>query len=870
MKFKLLNFSLIIILLLFTLILFPLEVSGDCFCDLSDQFVLEDSTDLSIVYDSLSLDCNGSVIRLVSYNNLNYILDYTVEDQLVISDLTQDYFDNGLDVILSCDGVNFNFSLEITSVNDPPILEIEDMEVSEGELFLNNIDLRDYVTDVDDDEFIFSLIEENEVNCTISGNYLNLDYSSGWNGITYCTIQVEDMAGAIDNDTFKITVVDLTPPIISGAINSYTGKDWAIISWNTNENSTSEVYYGISSADYIYSKVVSNFTKTHIVNITNLLPSTRYYFKVKSEDYFENYAESSEHKLNTVEDLTPPEIEILSKTGKIELTSINVSVETNKNSYCKYSEVDEDYDLMTNSMSTNNNLVHFFIKSGLKEDEINKYYVRCIDFYNNKNLESKEISFYYYESDVEEIYYSSSSSIDNSLISNDNLMVDLKKRWFKVNKLELLEWEINDSDFSLMKILLKSHLNQNKLELVLRKILSPISRFRHKDIVYEYFGLIVDIGDERRLFGDLEFKVDKRWALANNINKNQIRLFVNNNEWKELETHFKNEDRDYYYFYSMFDTLGLFAISYDPDYVYVEEKLISNRNNNLKNNILKSNDSGMVNEIEIVNETGLLDLEITKQSDELLHDYLTEEDILLLMMQEEKELELDYPKSNDFDWVTILAIILFLFSITGSIILFFRLRGNYKRVIPKEKNKNNFMINNQLNNYFDNPTNYDAIQKIVDNHHQHLSNKQMNNRDEIYDSNNILNNISNKNVIKNDLDYELDKSLNSKEFIKNELKKTYDEIKQKLSNPKSDINLNNKISDKKLSSIENFIVNKFISEGIKKGLSKDMLIQKLKRKGYNEEKISMVYDSMNKTLMLNKKLKDIHDKIRVMVNHEKL
>jgi hypothetical protein len=82
---------------------------------------------------------------------------------------------------------------------------------------------------------------------------------------------------------------DTTAPVIS-SVNSSPLQTEATVTWLTNENSNSTVFYSTTSASLDVNATAtprvskSSMTKDHSVKIENLATSTTYYFKVASKD----------------------------------------------------------------------------------------------------------------------------------------------------------------------------------------------------------------------------------------------------------------------------------------------------------------------------------------------------------------------------------------------------------------------------------------------------------------------------------------------------------------------------------------------------------------------------------------------------------
>ncbi|RLJ03959.1 MAG: hypothetical protein DRP08_02685, partial [Candidatus Aenigmatarchaeota archaeon] len=114
------------------------------------------------------------------------------------------------------------------------------------------------------------------------------------------TATAEILANQTTTLNFQL-IKDTTPPVISNITVSSITSHSAVISWETNELSTSLVKYGTTSGFYPYSKEDTSYTTYHSITLTNLQPNTTYYFVVNSTDKANNSAQSTEHSFKTKE-----------------------------------------------------------------------------------------------------------------------------------------------------------------------------------------------------------------------------------------------------------------------------------------------------------------------------------------------------------------------------------------------------------------------------------------------------------------------------------------------------------------------------------------------------------------------------------------
>lgn len=83
-------------------------------------------------------------------------------------------------------------------------------------------------------------------------------------------------------------------------VSAHALDETVIISWDTDEPSTSQVVYGLTSALGLSTPLQTHYTNSHVVFIGDLLAGTIYYYKVFSKDPSGNQAESATFAFTTL------------------------------------------------------------------------------------------------------------------------------------------------------------------------------------------------------------------------------------------------------------------------------------------------------------------------------------------------------------------------------------------------------------------------------------------------------------------------------------------------------------------------------------------------------------------------------------------
>lgn len=116
-------------------------------------------------------------------------------------------------------------------------------------------------------------------------------------------VKSKDPAGNLvvsDDFTFRTLAPDTTPPAIANVAAGNITASSAVISWETNEASDSQVEYGLTSAYGFATPVAGERVTSHQVVLSGLAAGTTYHFRVKSTDADGNQASSDDFTFTTL------------------------------------------------------------------------------------------------------------------------------------------------------------------------------------------------------------------------------------------------------------------------------------------------------------------------------------------------------------------------------------------------------------------------------------------------------------------------------------------------------------------------------------------------------------------------------------------
>jgi|GEM_PF-2482417 len=99
--------------------------------------------------------------------------------------------------------------------------------------------------------------------------------------------------------TVTANFIESSPPVISNVQSTGMTSASATITWTTNEDSDSRVYYGTTSGVFTAEKTSSASVQTHSITLTGLTANQQYFYKVGSCDSGNNCANSTQNTFTT-------------------------------------------------------------------------------------------------------------------------------------------------------------------------------------------------------------------------------------------------------------------------------------------------------------------------------------------------------------------------------------------------------------------------------------------------------------------------------------------------------------------------------------------------------------------------------------------
>ena len=189
----------------------------------------------------------------------------------------------------------------------------------------------------------------------------------------------------------SVALTDTIPPVISGFANSELGSNTATLIWTTNELASSTLEYGTSTSYGSQAQLEPDTLLAHSATLTNLLPSTNYYYCIHATDLFHNTANSCGHHFITEAasvlnqasgDTTPPVISGIANTSLTEAAATIVwTTDELSSSTLEYGTTNNYGSQQT--LSTSLLLAHSATLTGLLPNTTYYYCVHATDLAGN-------------------------------------------------------------------------------------------------------------------------------------------------------------------------------------------------------------------------------------------------------------------------------------------------------------------------------------------------------------------------------------------------------------------------------------------------------------------------------------------------------
>ncbi len=201
-----------------------------------------------------------------------------------------------------------------------------------------------------------------------------------------------NVAISADNTLTTQAAADVTPPMLSGITASNITGAGAVITWTTNEASTTQVNYGLTSAYGSSTALNTALVASHSQTLSGLAASTLYHYRVLSRDAAGNLATSGDFTFTTtsVPDTTAPVISNVA-VSSVSSTAATIGWTTNEAATSQ-----ADYGLTTgygSSTTVSATLVtsHSRSLSGLTPSTTYHYRVRSADGAGNTAVSTDRI-----------------------------------------------------------------------------------------------------------------------------------------------------------------------------------------------------------------------------------------------------------------------------------------------------------------------------------------------------------------------------------------------------------------------------------------------------------------------------------------------
>ena len=165
-------------------------------------------------------------------------------------------------------------------------------------------------------------------------------YTTTWNSTTTADgtytlyAAAEDSSGNYATSSESITVEN-TPVNISSISSGTPGQTSATITWTTNQNASSTVLYGTTTA-YGFASSSTSFVTSHSITLTGLTASTTYDYDVQATNAAGSYATSSNETFTTAASASPPNIASIASSTSATVATVTWTTDQSATSQVVY------------------------------------------------------------------------------------------------------------------------------------------------------------------------------------------------------------------------------------------------------------------------------------------------------------------------------------------------------------------------------------------------------------------------------------------------------------------------------------------------------------------------------------------------------
>ncbi len=168
----------------------------------------------------------------------------------------------------------------------------------------------------------------------IGSEITSLPYSLVWDttavadGAHTIVAVARDGSNNLGTSSIVSITVDNTKPIISSVAAGGSAPTGFTVTWDTDENASSQVEYGTTTAYGATTTLDTNLLTSHSVALTGLIASTQYHFRALSVDAYGHLATSSDQIFTSTSmpDVTPPTVSITTPTNASAVTGSAVEL----------------------------------------------------------------------------------------------------------------------------------------------------------------------------------------------------------------------------------------------------------------------------------------------------------------------------------------------------------------------------------------------------------------------------------------------------------------------------------------------------------------------------------------------------------------